>query len=246
MYVEDAGTGPPSSRSTASAAGPTSSAGSPPPAVLSRPVGGSAGHPAGGTSSIDAWVDDLDGLSTNSMPRPSSSSAIRWARSWRCTRARRGRIASGLVFVGGLPRVRPPIRERLERASRRAGQAPAISQGGASRSRPASSPPPRSPTRPELVAAFERLFEAQSLDAYVRCCVCSSTPTPTHLVGSVRVPCVAVTGADDQYAPPEPSRRSSQLPGTPRLEVIDACGHLPFLEQPDAFAAVVKAFLRTC
>jgi pimeloyl-ACP methyl ester carboxylesterase len=36
------------------------------------------------------------------------------------------------------------------------------------------------------------------------------------------------------------------IPDTPHLEVIPDCGHLPFLEQPDAFAAVVKSFLRTC
>jgi pimeloyl-ACP methyl ester carboxylesterase len=37
-----------------------------------------------------------------------------------------------------------------------------------------------------------------------------------------------------------------RIPGTPHLEVIPTCGHLLFLEQPDAFAAAVKTFLRTC
>ena len=38
------------------------------------------------------------------------------------------------------------------------------------------------------------------------------------------------------------------LQGLPRpaaLEVIEACGHLPFLEQPDAFARIVDTFLRS-
>ena len=65
------------------------------------------------------------------------------------------------------------------------------------------------------------------------------------LVSSVRVPCLAVTGVDDQYAPPDAVAAFVQgLPQPAPVEVIEACGHLPFLEQPDAFARLVEAFLR--
>jgi len=61
----------------------------------------------------------------------------------------------------------------------------------------------------------------------------------------VRVPCLAVTGSDDQYAPPDAVAAFIQgLRGGAPLEVISACGHLPFLEQPAAFAGVIDAFLR--
>ena len=64
---------------------------------------------------------------------------------------------------------------------------------------------------------------------------------------TVAVPCLAITGEHDQYAPPAAvAAFIGKMPAQPRLEVIPECGHLPFLEQPDAFAAAVKAFLRSC
>jgi len=62
---------------------------------------------------------------------------------------------------------------------------------------------------------------------------------------TIRVPTLAVTGADDQYAPPEDVRRfMAEIPGESRTVVLPNCGHLPFFEAPDAFADALRAFLR--
>jgi 3-oxoadipate enol-lactonase len=101
--------------------------------------------------------------------------------------------------------------------------------------------------RPEVIGAFERLFERQSVDAYIRCCRILLAADANDVVEAVTAPCLAVAGADDQYAPPEAMAAfTSRMPSAPQLEVIERCGHLPFLEQPDAFAAAVRSFLRTC
>ena len=63
----------------------------------------------------------------------------------------------------------------------------------------------------------------------------------------MRVPCLGITGEHDQYAPPDAvAAFLRRIPSQPALDVIPESAHLPFLEQPDTFAAAVKSFLRTC
>ena len=57
--------------------------------------------------------------------------------------------------------------------------------------------------RPEVVAAFERLFEMQTVEAYVRCCTILLAANAEAIVPTVTVPCLAITGEHDQYAPPD-------------------------------------------
>ena len=152
----------------------------------------------------------------------------------------------GLIFVGGVPQVAPRIRERLSDRVRTLADARDLAGWGKKVS-PGVFSPATFRTRPEVVAAFERLFETQAVGAYVRCCEILLAANAEAIAGTVTVPCVAITGEDDQYAPPPAvAEFIRQIPGTPHLEVIPDCGHLPFLEQPDAFATVVKSFLRTC
>ena len=213
--------------------------------VLSVDLPGTGRSAAEGPPSIDNWIDRLGRLIDEQRAAPvvllghsmGTIVALRAYAAWP------DRIKA-LVFVGGLPRARPVNRERLsarlaalEGARDLAGWGPSVSPGVFS--------PATLAGQPELVALFERLFEAQSLDAYVAWTRALLDADATHLVGSVRVPCLAVTGADDQYAPPDAMAAFVQgLPHQTRLEVIGACGHLPFLEQPEAFARVIDSFLR--
>ena len=213
--------------------------------VLSVDLPGTGRSAAEGPPSIDAWVDRLGRLVDEQGVAPvvllghsmGTIVALHAYAAWP------DRIKA-LMFVGGVPRVRPPIRERLnarlaalEGARDLAGLGSSVSPGVFS--------PATLAGQPELVALFERVFEAQALDAYVACTRALLDADATHLVGSVRVPCLAATGADDQYAPPDAvAAFVGALAPHARLEVIEACGHLPFLEQPDAFARVVDTFLR--
>ena len=98
--------------------------------------------------------------------------------------------------------------------------------------------------RPEVVGAFERLFETQSVDAYVRCCEILIGANAEDIVPTVTVPCAAITGAEDQYAPPNAVREFvARLPAPCPVEIIEGAAHLPFLEQPDAFAEAVERVL---
>jgi pimeloyl-ACP methyl ester carboxylesterase len=53
-----------------------------------------------------------------------------------------------------------------------------------------------------------------------------------------------VWGRDDAIVPLECGELYQQhIPGS-RLTVLEACGHCPQIEKPQAFAEVVRAFLR--
>ena len=197
--------------------------------------------------SMETWVDELGTLVAERSREPvvvlgHSMGTILALKAWAAWPDQ----IRGLIFVGGVPQVAPRIRERLsDRVRALEGARDLIGWGRQ------VSPGVFSPTtfrnRPEVVAAFERLFEAQAVESYVRCCRILLGANAEPIVKTVAVPCMAITGEHDQYAPPAAvTEFLRDLPQPPRLEVLVDCGHLPFLEQPDTFAATVKSFLRTC
>ncbi len=149
----------------------------------------------------------------------------------------------GIVFVGGLPEVRSVVRERLSARAddiRRAGMAgwgPRVSPGifGHTAFR----------ERLEVIGLFERLFETQDAATYVRCTEILLGGAATPIVPTLRVPCVSISGGDDQYAPPDAVRAFMQAVPVPHdVHVLDGIGHMPFFEAPEVFATLVGQFLQ--
>lgn len=61
---------------------------------------------------------------------------------------------------------------------------------------------------------------------------------------SLRLPVLCVGGADDLIVPPRLlADTAARIPGA-EVRIVDRAGHLPHLEQPDAFAALLEPFLR--
>ena len=98
----------------------------------------------------------------------------------------------------------------------------------------------RSPTPSE---AADRAEEA--LETLVRLCW-------KPYMHELRLPCLLpritrttliVWGREDAITPWCGELYHKSIPGS-RLAVLDACGHCPQLEQPQAFADVVRSFLR--
>jgi pimeloyl-ACP methyl ester carboxylesterase len=67
--------------------------------------------------------------------------------------------------------------------------------------------------------------------------------TLPHLLGAVRVPSLVVWGNDDKIVPPSAGERYRDLLPQARLEMVPSCGHYVDMEQPEALAALVDAFL---
>ena len=192
---------------------------------------------------LEAWIADLGALVRQRLDPPvvivgHSLGTILALEAWRAW----PEAIAGLVFVGGLPRTRPAIRERLTERIRLLategldGWGPRVSPGNFS--------PAAFQQRPEVVGLFERLFELQRPDSYIRSVEILLAASAEDVVPTVAVPVASISGADDQYAPPDAVREFlSRLPRPPEPVILPEVGHLPFLEAPEAFARAVRAFL---
>jgi 3-oxoadipate enol-lactonase len=194
--------------------------------------------------SLESWTQDLRRLAEG-VPEPvilfgHSMGTILALEAWASWPER----IRSMIFVGGVPTVLPHIRERLSERVALLSDASDL-KGWGRRVAAGVFSPSTFLDRPDIVRMFEERFERQTVVDYVRCCNVLLGGNAEAIVPTVNVPCLAITGADDSYAPPDAVRSFVARMATPaRLEVIQECGHLPFLEQPDRCAAVVKAFLK--
>jgi 3-oxoadipate enol-lactonase len=60
----------------------------------------------------------------------------------------------------------------------------------------------------------------------------------------IRTPTLLIAGEKDPIAPPRVMRRMAKAMPDARVEVLEGSGHLLHLERPEAFNAVLRAFLR--
>ena len=212
--------------------------------LLAIDLPGTGRSTAGRPPSIELWVADLRDLIERYVGEPAillghsmgTIIALHAAAAW-------PEWLRGLVFVGGLPEPLDRVKQRL---TERIAEVTAHGMAGSGALVTANNFAAATiRNQPELTAMFERLFESQDLDAYVRCCRILIGASAHSAIGSVRGPCLSITGTEDQYAPPElVAGFVRRLPVRCREEILADCGHFPFLEQPDAFAGMVRSFVR--
>lgn len=215
--------------------------------VLAVDLPGTGRSGAGDPFSMERWVDELGALTEHRIDQPvvivghsmGTIVALKIFQRW-------PERVRGLVFTGGLPEVRPIVRERLSQRLAALRTAESLHGWGPTVS-PANFSPATMGAHPEVVALFERLFEEQAVATYRASVGILLESSAADAVAAVAVPGLAVTGADDQYAPPEEvAAFAARMARPAQLVVLPDCGHLPFLERPEAFAAAVIAFLRSC
>lgn len=151
----------------------------------------------------------------------------------------------GLLFVCGLPKARPNIHERL---SERAVLIREHGIGGWGKQVTPGVFSPRSRRElPEVTGLFERLFEDQVPETYTHIIDVLLAADLNAAAGTVTVPCAAIGGAEDSYAPPDALRAfAASLTAAPApclVTILEGAGHMAFLERPEEFARAAMSFL---
>jgi pimeloyl-ACP methyl ester carboxylesterase len=97
---------------------------------------------------------------------------------------------------------------------------------------------------PELVQAYlDRVRIEGTEDAFYGLTVPRRVPGPRVHLEQIRVPTLAIWGAEDSLIPLASSRRSvARIPGS-EFAVIENCGHLPMEEKPEELLAALLPFL---
>lgn len=213
--------------------------------AVDLPSGGSAADGGDAAASVESWVAGLREIVEVRIGEPvvvigHSLGTILALEAWR----RWPQLIRAMVFVGGLPQVRPPVRLKLSQ------RIDAIAAHGTTGWGPRVSPGVFSPRafaqRPELIGMFERLLEAQDPSAYIRMLQNLLEASAGDVVPSVTVPCLSVSGSDDAYAPPgDVSEFLGRLTFPCERVVLQDVGHMPFFEAPEEFAAAIQNFLVT-
>jgi 3-oxoadipate enol-lactonase len=91
---------------------------------------------------------------------------------------------------------------------------------------------------------WHELITRQSVEGYTGCCAAISGTdfyTPTS---GLRLPLLGIAGSEDGSTPPDLVRETVDLVPGSRFQLIRRAGHLPFIEQPQAYADALTGFLR--
>jgi len=192
---------------------------------------------------LESWIADIGDLVREHIGEPvilvgHSLGTILSLKAWETW----PELIRAFVFTCGLPKARPNIHERLSV------RAEAIAQDGVANWGPKVSPGVFSKETlamsPEITGLFERLFEEQRGPEYVREIEVLLAADLGSVVRSVTIPCFAVAGRHDSYAPPEALEAFvAGLPSKCDVEILEHSGHMPFYEEPAAYAAAVERFL---
>lgn len=150
-------------------------------------------------------------------------------------------LVRGVVPVGGFGAMGPAGRERMER------RAAAVEERGlegvADDVVAAALGPTSHATRPALVGLVRAALLANDRRAYAACARMVASADVTPALPQVKVPVMLVFGTEEKVAPlPVQMELRRALPQAV-LRAIPRAGHLPFLEEPDAFAAALMEFV---
>jgi len=92
--------------------------------------------------------------------------------------------------------------------------------------------------------AWRNMLLATPTEGYAGCSAAISGTdfyTPTS---GLRIPALGIAGADDGSTPPDLVRETIDLSPGSRFELIRKAGHLPPVEQPEAYSRILNDFIR--
>lgn len=101
-------------------------------------------------------------------------------------------------------------------------------------------------SRPEGLAQAERIMSALAPATYRKAVQLLTTFDRRAQLPEIRVPTLLIAGENDRTAPASVMERMAQkIPGAEYV-LLQGCGHLGPMDQPDAFNQALRGFLERC
>lgn len=92
-------------------------------------------------------------------------------------------------------------------------------------------------------AGYTNMLVRTTKDGYIGTCAALRDADFIAKSPTIKVPTIAIVGAQDQASPPElVQAMAKRIPGC-YFEKIDGCGHLPCIEQPLILSEIMQAFI---
>jgi 3-oxoadipate enol-lactonase len=93
------------------------------------------------------------------------------------------------------------------------------------------------------LAGYRLMLERQSVAGYNGLCAAIRDADFSDVVPTISVPTLCLVGDQDGSTPPEIVRETANLIPGASFEIIKGCGHIPCVEQPEAFSRLLSRFL---
>ncbi len=87
------------------------------------------------------------------------------------------------------------------------------------------------------------MLERQPAEGYAGTCAAIRDADFTHVARTIAVPTLCVVGAEDGSTPPDLVRSLADLMPGARFETIPGAAHIPCVETPDLFLALLRGFV---
>lgn len=95
------------------------------------------------------------------------------------------------------------------------------------------------------IAKWRNLLERQPAPGWIGCASAISGTDFYTTTATLTLPTLVLAGSDDGSTPPDLVRETADLIRGSRFHLIRKAGHLPHVEQPEAYATAVIEFLRS-
>ncbi|MDI7862879.1 3-oxoadipate enol-lactonase [Rhizobiaceae bacterium n13] len=94
------------------------------------------------------------------------------------------------------------------------------------------------------LAGYSTMLVRQSVEGYNATCAAIRDADYTEAARSVAVPTLVLVGDQDGSTPPDLVRATADLISGAEFAIIEDCGHIPCVEQPEQLAALIDSFIR--
>jgi 3-oxoadipate enol-lactonase len=99
-------------------------------------------------------------------------------------------------------------------------------------------------TRKTDLEGYRAMLERQPVDGYTGTCAAIRDADFTEDAGNIKVPVMCVVGDQDGSTPPALVKELAGLIKGATFEIIENCGHIPCVEQPEALAGLMAKFIK--